>query len=186
MKRAKISTDVFNRIIGATKNFCDRNSARKQLINVRLEFDSEKNECVAIGCDGYTMSVEHAVADCEESFSVFVSPMTKLPKGENAIFELHDDELIIRCGELIFDMKQTESNFIDWRKPIPASSPVYTIAFNGDYLFKALQAAKVSAGGRFKNHVILEVRDPMEAIILKTNDEDIKLVFPIRISKPEV
>lgn len=183
MKQAKMATDVFNRIIAATKNFCDSSSSRTVLQNIYFEFDSAKKKCTAIALDGYKMSVEHAIVDCEESFSVFVPPTIHLPHGKTAFFELHENELLIKCNELIFGMKQSEKSFVEWRNVIPKNAPVYTIAFNGDYLLRALQAAKASAGGSFNKQVILELREPLEAIVLKTNDEDIKLVLPLRINK---
>lgn len=48
---------------------------------------------------------------------------------------------------------------------------------NAEYLLSALQAAKASVGGAFKQPAILEFRGPIGPITIKTNHEDVKMVL---------
>ena len=183
MKKAKMSSSAFNRIIDATKDFCAKHNRNPAYNHIRLEFHSDSDEVVAVAVDGFRMSVEHAVAKSEEDFIVYVKGNVKLPANSNAVFELVDDEAIIRCNGFIFGYKQPEGEFLDWEKVIPTNEIQYKIGFNGDYLLSALQAAKKSVGSSFKNAVILEFRSPTEPILLRTNVDDVKLVLPIKIKE---
>ena len=128
------------------------------------------------------MSVEHAVAKSEEDFEVYVHGNVKLPKNSQVDIELHDNEVILRCDGYVFGYRQPDvPEYLDWKKVVPETDPAYRIAFNGDYLLSALQAAKASVGGTYKNPVVLEFRSPTEPIVLRTNKKDIKLVLPIRL-----
>lgn len=62
-----------------------------------------------------------------------------------------------------------------------ARSIVKAVACNGNYLLSALQAAKVSAGGTYKNPIILEFTGPTSPCVIRTNKDDIKMVMPIRL-----
>lgn len=181
MKTARIFTNDFNRIIAATKPFVSTSEYRLAYQYIKLEFDAEHQQVTAVAVDGYRLSVEHAViSDCEESFKVYVKSNIKLPSKQYAKFTLEDEEVIVRCGDFIFGYHQPKPEEFDWQKAIPTSDITYRIGFNGNYLLSALQAAKVSCGG-FKRPVVLELRSPLEPIILRTNQEDVKLVLPIRI-----
>ena len=57
----------------------------------------------------------------------------------------------------------------------------FRIGFNGNYLLTALQAAKVSTGGTYKNPIILEFNGPTSPCVIRTNTSDVKMVLPIRI-----
>ena len=59
----------------------------------------------------------------------------------------------------------------------------FVTAICTNYLLSALQAAKVSADGSFRQPVILEFRSNIEPILLRTNKEDIKMVLPVRIKE---
>ena len=100
----------------------------------------------------------------------------------NAIFEIQDGEVIIRCGEFIFGYQQPEGEFLDWEKVLP-EAPTFKIGFNGNYLLSALKAAKVSAGNSFKSPIILEFRSPLDPVIIHTNKDDVKMILPIRIKE---
>ena len=92
-------------------------------------------------------------------------------------------EAVIRCGGFSFGYIQPQDSGFEWEKAIPTSEVKYRIGFNGDYLLSALQAAKVSADGSFRQPVILEFRSNIEPILLRTNKEDIKMVMPVRIKE---
>lgn len=81
----------------------------------------------------------------------------------------------------MFGYSQPEADKFLWREAIPADDPTLRLGFNGNYLLSALQAAKVSIGGSFKDPVVLEFRNNLTPVILRTNKDDIKMVLPIRI-----
>ncbi|WP_298021071.1 hypothetical protein [uncultured Dysosmobacter sp.] len=182
MKKARIYTNDFNRMILATKNFTGTNSKKGLHQYIRLEFDSETSIVTAIAVDGYRMSVEHAVVSaCDESFVAYVRNNIKLPNKMYADLELEGGDLMIRCGEFIFGLKQPEGEFLEWEKVLPNKEATFKIGFNGNYLLDALQAAKISNGSSFKSPVILEFRSAVEPVIIRTNKNDVKMVLPIRI-----
>ena len=182
MKRARIYTNDFNRIISAVKNFTGTDSKRRLHQYIRLEFDAKASIVTAIAVDGCRMSVEHAViSDCDENFVAYVRNNIKLPNKMYAYFELSDGDLMIRCGEFIFGLKQPEGEFLEWEKALPGKEPTFKIGFNGNYLLDALQAAKISSGSSFKSPVVLEFRSAVEPVIIRTNENDVKMVLPIRM-----
>ena len=129
--KAKIYTNDFNRIIAATKDFVGQSVNKKLHTYIRLEFRSDEQRVTAIAVDGYKMSVEHAVCECDEDFNAYVRSNVKLPSGLNAIFEIQDGEVIIRCGEFIFGYQQPEGEFLNWEKVLP-EQPTFKIGFNGN------------------------------------------------------
>lgn len=190
MKTAMIRTDEFNRLIDATKDFTaqkDQIGAQPIYNYIKMEFNAETSRVTAIAVDGYRMSVEHAViSECEENFTAYINSKVKLPKGKWAIIYIDVDgtdkpDVMIRCDGSVFSYEQPkDGDFIDWRKFIPSDEPVYRIRFNGKYMLDALRAAKVSCGGFIKNPIALEFRSPQSPILLRTNDDDIKMVMPVR------
>lgn len=176
-----MSTGAFNRLISTTKAFCSKYNRNPCYQFIRLEFHADTDEVVAVAIDGFRMSVEHAVASSEEDFVVYVKSNISLPKNTTVYFELEDNEVIIRCDGFIFGFTQPDGEFLDWENVIPKTDVQFQIAFNGDYLLSALQAAKASAGGTYKTPVVLEFRSPTEPIILRTNKNDVKMVLPVRM-----
>lgn len=183
MKKASMSTGAFNRIIEATKAFCSKKGFKPIHDYIRLEFYAEKDEVVAVAVDGHKLSVEHAVANSNEDFAVYVRGNIKLPKDSTVNIELVDNEAIFRCDGFVFGYQQPKGEFLKWQEVLPKTDPQYKIGFNGDYLLRALQAAKASVGGAYKTPVVLEFRTPLDPIILRTNKHDVKLVMPVRIKE---
>lgn len=181
MKKAKMTTGVFNRLIEATKAFASKTGTRPIHNYIKLEFHAETDEVVAVAVDGYRLSVEHGLAHAEEDFSVFVKSNVKLPQKTEVDIELVDNEALLRCNGFVFGYQQPNGEFLNWQNAIPTTETNFKIGFNGDYLLSALQAAKASVGGTFKNVVILEFRSPLDPVILRTNKDDIKMVLPVRI-----
>ena len=181
MKKARMSTGALNRLIEATKAFCSKNNARPVHGYIRLEFHSKEDEVVAVAVDGFRLSVEHAVAQSEEDFCVFIKGNVKLPKDRQVDIELVENEAIFRCEGFVFGYQQPQGEFLEWKNVLPQGDPSFKIGFNGDYLLSALQAAKVSVGGTYKGPVILEFRTPLDPVILRTNKDDVKMVLPVRI-----
>ncbi len=180
--KASMNTTAFNRLLEATKAFQSKCSTKPVHNYIRLEFHAEDNEVIAIAVDGYRMSVEHAVAQSDEDFTVYVKGNVKLPKHSEVFIELSGNEVIFRCNDCLFGYVQPKGDFIEWQGVIPKGEPGFKIAFNGDYLLSALQAAKASCGDCYKNAVVLEFRSNLEPVILRTNKKDIKMVLPIRIT----
>lgn len=186
MKKAKLFSNDFNRLVSSTKSFVSDSTHMPCNQYIRLEFRSADNQVIASAVDGYRMSVEHSVmSDCDEDFVVFIKSNTRLPSKAWAYISLEDDgkEAVIRCNGFSFGYTQPKDNGFDWRKAIPESEAKYKIGFNGNYLLSALQAAKASLGESFRKPVVLEFRSNVEPIILRTNKEDIKMVLPIRIKE---
>lgn len=184
MKKATMHTAAFNRLIEATKAFCGKSRLKPIHNYIRLEFRSKTDEVVAVAVDGFRLSVEHAVAHSEEDFFVYVRGNIKLPPKTTVDIELVGNEALFRCDGFVFGYQQPEGEFLKWEDVIPKGEPTFRIGFNGEYLLSALQAAKTSVGGTYKSPVILEFRSPLEPVLLRTNENDVKMVLPVRI-KPK-
>ena len=180
-----MTTAAFNRIIAATKDFCSKNHNIKTTHFIRLDFRAATSTVVAIALDGYRLSVEHAVAESNEDFTVYVRSNIKLPNKGYVYIELIDKEVFLRCNGFVFGYQQPDGEPFDYEKVLPKNEPQFEIGFNGDYLLSALQAAKASVGSTFKNPVVLEFRSPLEPIVLRTNTDDVKMVLPIRLKSKE-
>lgn len=188
--KAIINTREFNRLIATTKAFVDVHGARPLYKFIKLEFNAKDKRVTAIALDAFKLAVENAaLAECDEDFIAYIGSSIKLPSRKDvyAQIELQGNRLIVDCEGLIYGCAQPvlpalDANF-NWRKAVPKDDARYKIAFNGDLLLSALQAAKASCGGKYKQHITLEIRSPLEPIILRTNEDDIKLMMPIRISE---
>lgn len=178
--KAKITSNDFNRLVAATKDFVSKNDWRKLHRYIRLEFSAADSSVTAVAVDGCRLSAEHSVCWCDEDFTAYINANTHLPRGMDATIENTGNEAIIRCGDFIFGCPQKGGEFLDWQKVIPTGEPTFRIGFNGNYLLSALQAAKASCGG-LKEPVVLEFRGPCDPVLLRTNKEDIKMVLPMRI-----
>lgn len=186
MKKARIYTNDFNRIIAATKTFVSKGTFRPAQQFIKLEFSAELQQVTAIAVDGYRMSVEHSIiSDCDEDFVAYIKSNVKLPSGVYAEIILREEnkEVEIRSTGFLFGYSQPDPFDFNWQKVIPKNEVSYKIGFNGNYLLEALQAAKASCGNSFKKAVVLEFRSPLEPIVLRTNTDDIKMVLPIRITE---
>ena len=189
MKSSTIYSNDFNRLLDATKAFVKKNeNVRKHFCFIKLEFSSEKQEVTAIAVDGYRMSVEHAViSNCDEDFVAYIKPTIRLPQREYATISLMDDGKIaqVECNGFLFGYEQPNQNDFDWRSALPQGAPIYEIAFNGNLLLSAIQAAKVSAGNSFKTPLVLQFFSPMSPVLIRTNTHDIKMVLPVRYRRKE-
>ena len=183
--KATILGNDFNRIMDATKQFCDTSTRHKEQEYIRLDFDAETQRVTAHACDGYRLSVEHSViGSCDENFTVYIRGGFRLPKKQYATIEMAENEVQIRCAGALFGFEQPDVlQRFEWQKVIPKDEPTFRIGFNGNYLLNALQAAKVSAGQTFRNPIVLEFWTPTTPVIIRTNTDDIKMVLPIRIKE---
>lgn len=181
MKKAIMTTDAFNRLIDTTKGFVQKYGGKVINQFIRLEFHSGDDEVIAVAVDGFKLSVEHAVCKSEEDFTIYVKSNVKLPRKEEVEIELEEDEALFRCNGFVFGYQQPTGNFLDWQNALPDGDPKFRIGFNGEYLMKALEAARISVGGVYKNPIVLEFRSPVSPVIIRTNKNDIKMVLPVRI-----
>lgn len=181
MKKATMTTDVFNRLIDATKGFVQKNGSKIIHKYIRLEFHSADDEVIAVAVDGFKLSVEHAVCKSEEDFAVYVQSNIKLPRKTEVEIELDENEAVFRCDGFMFGYRQPGGEFLNWEGVLPKSEPSFRIGFNGEYLMKALEAARISSGGAYKTPIVLEFRSPLDPVIIRTNKHDIKMVLPIRV-----
>ena len=181
--KANILGNDFNRIMDATKSF-RRSGDKAQFGYVRLDFDATTLKVTANACDGYRLSVEHSViGSCDENFTVYIRGGFRLPKKQYATIEKVENEVQIRCAGALFGFEQPDvSQRFEWQKVIPKDEPTFRIGFNGNYLLNALQAAKVSAGQTFKNPIVLEFWTPTSPMVIRTNQDDIKMVLPMRLA----
>lgn len=190
MKIVIMSTNVFNTIIAAVKGAVSASAGRPVYKNIRLEFRKENNAVTAIATDGFRLFVEHATCcEVEEDFDCYIKPSVHLPRGNFMRLELKkrdetESVVEIECLGCIFGFVQPTGEFLDWEKALP-DSPTFRIGVNAEYLLSALQAAKASAGGAFKQPAILEFRGPIGPITIKTNREDVKMILPVRIREAD-
>lgn len=190
MKIVIMSTNVFNTIIAAVKGAVSASVRMPICKNIRLEFRKENNAVTAIATDGFRLFVEHATCyEVEEDFDCYIKPSVHLPRDKSMRLELKkrdetESVVEIECLGCIFGFVQPTGAFLDWEKALP-DSPTFRIGVNAEYLISALQAAKASAGGAFKQPAILEFRGPIGPITIKTNREDVKMVLPVRIREAD-
>lgn len=185
MPQARIYTNDFNRLIAATKDFISKGRARYIAHEyIRLDFSAGDSKVTAVAVDGFRLSVENSViSDCDGDFTVYLKPNVELPAKMYAFISLESDgTALIRCNGLVFGYDQPSPSEFDWKKALPQDTLTLKIGFNGNYLLSALRAAEASAGG-FSKPVVLEFRGPLEPVILRTNQEDIKMVLPMRINE---
>lgn len=190
MKIVIMSTNVFNTIIAAVKGAVSASAGKPVYKNIRLEFRKENNAVTAIATDGFRLFVEHATCcEVEEDFDCYIKPSVHMPRGNFMRLELKkrdetESVVEIECLGCIFGFVQPTGEFLDWEKALP-DSPTFRIGVNAEYLLSALQAAKASVGGAFKQPAILEFRGPIGPITIKTNREDVKMVLPVRIREAD-
>ena len=190
MKIAIMSTNVFNTIIAATKGAVSASNGRPMYKNIRLEFRKKNKAVTAIATDGFRLFVEHATCcEVEEDFDCYIKPSVHLPRGNSMRLGLKERDktesvVEIECLGCIFGFVQPVGAFLDWEKVLP-NEPTFRIGVNAEYLLSALQAAKASVGGAFKQPAILEFRGALGPITIKTTHEDIKMVLPVRIREAD-
>lgn len=182
MKAMVDSTD-FNRAISATKAFVGKNPNRPFQNYIRLEFSAAESCMTAMAVNGCMMSVEHVKCTCDMDGVTYIHPRIRLPKGKTAVIEVTGDETLVRCEDFIFGCPRIKGeDLFDWQKALPAE-PTFRIAFNSRYLLDAWKAALASRGSNTREPVILEFRGPLEPVILRTGEDNIKMVLPIRIKE---
>lgn len=179
--KAKIYANDFNRIVSATKGFVSKDDVKRLYRFIRLEFCKSDSMVTAVAVDGHRLSAEHSVCECDEDFVAYINANTRLPNGMYATIEIVGKNAIIQCGDFIFGCPQMDGEFLEWKNALPTGEPTFRFGVNGNYLLSALQAAKVSCGNSFKKPVVLEFRGELLPVLLRTNENDVKMVLPMRI-----
>lgn len=183
--KAQISASSLKQLIQATRGCMDRSDYHSAHKYIRLEFSKEFSLVTAITVDGYKMSVEHAACGVDEDFTAYIKAIIPpARKSSDAIIELKDGTCYINIDGCIVGYQQPKDEFIDWKEALKNTDqkPVkYRIGFNGNYLLTALQAAKASTGNVFRTPIILEFRSPLDPLLIKTNQSDVKMVLPVRL-----
>lgn len=190
MRIAVMDTNVFNTIIAAVKGAVSTSVAKPMYGHIRLEFRKENKAVTAIATDGFRLFVEHATCyEVEEDFDCYIKRLHHALRAGRAFAcrkERSETEsaVEIECLGCIFGFVQPTGEFLNWEKALPGA-PTFRIGVNAEYLLSALQAAKASVGGTFKQPAILEFRGPIAPITIKTNREDVKMVLPVRIKEAD-
>lgn len=188
MKKVTLEGRDFNRLIAATKGFIGKDDRRS--IYKYIKFDVEKAStpggCVtAAACDGYRLSVERAraVFAVDETFSCYIPPCARVPQKAFVEIELKDNDVLIRVEDRIFGCRQPKSKeeFVNYEKFFQEDVK-FRVAFQPEYLERAISAAKASVGN-VRAPVVLEFRDHRSPVFFKTgqNRENLKMVLPVRI-----
>lgn len=186
MKTARMNSTDFNRLVKATKDFVDE-LYRPILSYIHMEFDANTQTVTAVACDGHKLSTEHAKADCDESFSCYVKRDAHIPGSGYVQITLCEELRQVRLESADFSVSynQPAGNYLDWKLVVPTTPSGYSITFDGNLLLDALKAAKASCSRSFKESLVIEFRDPNEPIVIRTNEDNIKLVLPLRMQKRE-
>lgn len=188
MKRVVLEGKDFNRLIAATKSFVGKDDRRPIYRYIKLDIekaDTRGGRVTAAACDGYRLSVERARAAfaVEEAFSCYIPPCARVPQKAFVEIELKDDDVLIRVEDKIFGCRQPKSKdeFVNYEKFFEEDVK-FRVAFQPEYLEKALAAAKASVGN-VRAPVVLEFRDYRSPVFFKTgqNRENLKMVLPVRI-----
>ena len=190
MKKVTLEGRDFNRLIAATKGFVskvDRLQIYKYIkVDVRRATGPLDNGLVtAAACDGYRLSVERAraVFTVDETFSCYIPPCARVPQNAFVEIELKDNDVLIRVEDRIFGCRQPKSKeeFVNYEN-FCQEDVKFRVAFQPEYLERALSAAKASVGN-VRAPVVLEFRDHRSPVFFKTgrNRENLKMVLPVRI-----
>jgi DNA polymerase III sliding clamp (beta) subunit (PCNA family) len=188
--QASIYVAGLKRIIGARKAFVSVKSSRPAQEYIRLRFSKEFKTVEATAIDGYRLSVEHAACgDIDEDFTAYIKPtIPASKKTDMAVIEVRDGFCYIRINDNVTGYRQPQGEFVDGHTAVEQTTQKpheFRIGFNGNFLLSALQAAQISCGNSFKQPVIMEFRGQNDAVIIRTNKDDIKFVLPVRIKGGE-
>lgn len=180
MGKAKIFSNYFNRLLDATKNFSSKKcETRKWQEFIRLEFDAGLQTVTAISVDGYRMSIEHAHCQTENTFCAYIKPTVRFPKDNYVFIETIEDKAIISCNGFLFGYEQPSPSTLDPERVIPKNDALFKLKISASYLIDAANAAKASCKNSAEDTVTLEFRGPRSPLIIRTNNDDIKLVLPV-------
>lgn len=179
----------FIKLVEATKRFAATTDTKPIHTWIRLEFTKEPNQVTAIAVDGYKMGFETVNCfDLDENFVAYIKPGIKKPLKSQAyvVIELIEKRLLISYDSDIVGYQQPDGEFLDWKKTyagLTENKVSYKIGFNVDHLIAALQSTKASVPDRLRMPAILEFRSPMEPLVIRTGDGNVKIALPVRLKQ---
>lgn len=183
--KATVSGANFNRLMDAVKHFVDKNSTRVALRYVQLRFDKELCNVTAYGVDGYRASKECAMClTVDESFTAMIKVPPIRANGQLSVEITQDDgHSYISYGDIQFRTAKPGAMPYDIEDVIKQAvdrPDIMKFGANIDYLMDALKSLKTS-GATGRRPVIVEFRGPTEPVILRTDEDNPKMVLPTRL-----
>ena len=187
--KATINGTNFNRLIGAVRNFASKNADKAQLALIQLHFHKDEQNVEAYAVDGYRAAKEQAACYLvDKDFTVLVAaPPLKANEATTVEIWTDGEYAYILYGDIQFRTKQPGAEPIDIRKIVDENMhrpEMLRIGVNADYMIDALKSLKLTGAARRKA-VIIEIKDPMSPIVLRTDEDDPKIVLPVRIRHSE-
>lgn len=186
--KAIIQGKNFNKLIDATKLFVSKNINDHFRTWIRIEFLKDKQGVKAIAIDGYKLSIENSYCDyVEDDFIIYVKPnIRKFHPKENLFIELDGKRAYIQENDDVIGFTQpTDASYFDYAKllqDIKEQEVLFKISFNSQFLIDALRSAKVGSSD-LNNMVTLEFRGNEKPVFIRTEDDNIKMILPIRTRK---
>jgi hypothetical protein len=178
-------------MIEATKKFIAPDGNNRIMAQyIRIDFCKAGLTAKAFAADGYRMSIENA--DCfevDEDFSAYVKPQLpaiRTKESVYAIVEIVGKNCLIDISGQITGFRQPEGERYNDQVMLETlqNHPVsFRVGFNGQYLLDAVQAARASIPNWPIMPVILEFREPNDAVLLRTGKDNVKAVLPIRLKE---
>lgn len=183
MKKAVLTTNDFNRLIYTTRDFITP-VGKPCYRYIKLDVDAEKQRITAAACDGYKLSVERAPCEADESFSLYIKPIAKLPTKEQVTIELLGKDVLIRCaGNIIgFEQPELKDPFMNYEQFFKEKECAFRIGFDPRLLMQTVSAARTSIGqGQV---AILEFMGPRDPVFIRDKKGDnLRMVLPVRIKE---
>jgi len=179
--RAIIDAIEFKRLVNGTKRFTGITS-NKASEYIYLEIDAENKIIKASACEGHEISIEYAkVKEVDVSFKCFIKP--NIPKicnsDRNVEIELVDKKAYITVNENITGYKQPEQEFFKIDKLVKdtlENEITASICVDARLLKNALASIKTG----WDKSCDIEIRGKDKPIIIRTGEDNIKLVLPMR------
>lgn len=185
--KATLTTNSLKKIVDGTKRFVASNDNSPLMQYIHIVVDAEKQEIKAEALDGHRFSIEHAeLTECDESFDCFIKPaIPKITKfNYYAEIELVNGKAYVTVGDSIIGYKQPEGKYFELSKIIADTEkvePKAKIAVQSKLLADALTSITVPKD--YRNTAKIEIREPQQVIIIRSGENDIKGVLPIRVAE---
>lgn len=183
--KATLSGEALNQLIGAVKSFTSKSDARPLNQYIHIFFSADGCKATAYALDGYRAAKESVVCGfVDEDFDVMVlAPRIKARRGSNVEVYRDGDRSFIDYGDITFRTQRPEGTPFDVEKFISgeaAKENKQAFGINADYMIDALKSLKES-GAAIRKPVIIEFTSPVAPILLRTDEDNYKVVLPMRI-----
>jgi len=183
--KATLSGEALNQLIGAVKAFVSKNNARPQSQFIHILFSADGCKATAYALDGYRAAKESVVCyTVDEDFDVMISaPQIRARRGSTVEVYRDGDYSFIGYGDIAFRTKKPEGEPFNVEKLISveaAKENKQAFGINADYMIDALRSLKES-GASIRKPVVIEFTSPVAPVLLHTDEDNYKVVLPIRI-----